>query len=275
MSCRADVLPILLVVFLPLTCVITYVMAVVLGHVDPEFPYISDTGTVPPESCVFGILLGLYAFICAFAIYIRYCQVAAYCFERRGLVRANKAALVLGLTSSFGIFLVANVQETNQIVVHLCGAVLSFAGIGVYFWFQTALSYMVKTIPGYCGCVRHFRLVLTLIHLCCCIATLVCGAVATSELKDHDARKHRFHWHSQDGGFLWHVASASLEWVVAFISVVYFLSFIREFGRFRFTFPQVIFTNMAQLNGTDNDSLMISTINKITKTEPNPTAECI
>jgi len=32
-------------------------IAVLIGHVAPDWPYISDTGTIPPESCIFGQFL--------------------------------------------------------------------------------------------------------------------------------------------------------------------------------------------------------------------------
>lgn len=40
-----------------------YSIAVLLGHTAPEFPYISDTGTQSPESCIFGQALNLGAFL--------------------------------------------------------------------------------------------------------------------------------------------------------------------------------------------------------------------
>ena len=44
-------------------CVCRYGIAVGGKHVEPGFPYISDTGTYPPESCVFGQLMNLGALL--------------------------------------------------------------------------------------------------------------------------------------------------------------------------------------------------------------------
>ncbi|KAB5536714.1 hypothetical protein PHYPO_G00110620 [Pangasianodon hypophthalmus] len=49
-------LPVLLVVWTAATFVFAYITAVVLRHVDPFVPYISDTGTVPPERCCSAVL---------------------------------------------------------------------------------------------------------------------------------------------------------------------------------------------------------------------------
>jgi hypothetical protein len=41
----------------------SYIIAIVLGHVEVELPYISDTGTHIPESSIFAQLLNFVAFL--------------------------------------------------------------------------------------------------------------------------------------------------------------------------------------------------------------------
>ena len=43
--------------------VVCYCIAVSLGHVEAAFPYISDTGTFPPESCIFTLSLNCAAVV--------------------------------------------------------------------------------------------------------------------------------------------------------------------------------------------------------------------
>ncbi len=38
-------------------------VAFLLDHVEPGFPYISDTGNLPPESCIFGQFLAIVSFL--------------------------------------------------------------------------------------------------------------------------------------------------------------------------------------------------------------------
>ena len=75
----------------PITFIITYGIAVSLGHADLLWPYISDTGellvsirescslhppgTMPPESCIFGQLMNIGAVLLCFIFYTRYKQV--------------------------------------------------------------------------------------------------------------------------------------------------------------------------------------------------------
>lgn len=56
-------LPVALVVWSAASFVFSYITAIVLHHVDPLVPYISDTGTIPPERCLFGIMLNVSTFL--------------------------------------------------------------------------------------------------------------------------------------------------------------------------------------------------------------------
>lgn len=55
--------PFLLVTWSSAAFIISYVVAVLFGHVSPFLPYISDTGTTPPESGIFGFMINFSAFL--------------------------------------------------------------------------------------------------------------------------------------------------------------------------------------------------------------------
>ena len=60
---KLDFIIYILVSLLPIAFILTYLVAVLFGHVVPGFPYISDTGTLPPESCIFGQFLTIGVFL--------------------------------------------------------------------------------------------------------------------------------------------------------------------------------------------------------------------
>lgn len=97
----------------------SYMIAIVLGHVEVEFPYISDTGTHTPESCIFSQMLNIVSFLVALTIYVRYKHVEQYyrdsnlTIESESILKLNRRALFVGMASSFGLSIVANFQETN------------------------------------------------------------------------------------------------------------------------------------------------------------------
>ncbi|OXB69327.1 hypothetical protein ASZ78_015727 [Callipepla squamata] len=57
------VVPALLVGWSSAAFIISYVIAVLEGHVEPLVPYISDTGTKPPESGIFGFMINISALL--------------------------------------------------------------------------------------------------------------------------------------------------------------------------------------------------------------------
>lgn len=138
-------MPAALVVWTVASFVFVYIMAVVQRHVDPLLPYISDTGTMAPERCVFGIMLDISAFLGMATVYVRYKQLEALIRDDETRLRKlNSLGLVLGFTSSFGMCVVANFQKTTLFSMHLVGAVLTFGVGALYILVQTSLSFFMQ-----------------------------------------------------------------------------------------------------------------------------------
>ena len=53
---------IILTLIFPLS--LRYIIAVHYGHLTPFFPYISNTGGKPPESCIFTLICSISSIIC-------------------------------------------------------------------------------------------------------------------------------------------------------------------------------------------------------------------
>ncbi|KAM9688966.1 DNA damage-regulated autophagy modulator protein 2 isoform 3-T4 [Trichechus inunguis] len=137
-------LPSALVIWTAAAFIFSYITAITLHHVDPVLPYISDTGTVAPEKCLFGAMLNVTAVLCVATIYVRYKQVHALNPEENRIIRLNKAGLVLGLLSCLGLSIVANFQKTTLFLAHVSGAVLTFGLGSLYMFVQTILSYQMQ-----------------------------------------------------------------------------------------------------------------------------------
>ncbi|XP_021496582.1 DNA damage-regulated autophagy modulator protein 2 isoform X4 [Meriones unguiculatus] len=103
-------LPSALVIWTFATFTFSYITAVTLHHVDPALPFISDTGTIPPERCLFGVMLNIAAVLGIATMYVRYKQVHALNPDDTLIIKLNKAGLVLGILSCLGLSLVANFQ---------------------------------------------------------------------------------------------------------------------------------------------------------------------
>ena len=74
-------LPMAVFILLPATFIISYVVAILLGHVELVFPYISDTGTHVPESNFFAQMLNMVAALGKWDRRYRKCYYI-FCFIR-------------------------------------------------------------------------------------------------------------------------------------------------------------------------------------------------
>ncbi|XP_012264241.2 DNA damage-regulated autophagy modulator protein 1 isoform X1 [Athalia rosae] len=232
-------LPIIIFVLLPTTFIATYVIAVVLGHVEPGFPYISDTATYPPESCIFAQIINMAAAMMCGVIWLRYSQIKEISSSYQlhaSLPKWNRSSLILGLLTCLGLSFVANFQETNVIVVHLLGALCCFGCGTAYFWTQVVCSYYLHPL----GCslrVAHLRLSLAV----GCTVLFVLGTItaALSQMFYHGDNPRK--WHKEDGGWELHVASTVAEWICAGFFCFYILTFTDEFRSIQLKRPKVIF----------------------------------
>uniref|UniRef100_A0A1A8G1K6 DNA-damage regulated autophagy modulator 2 n=1 Tax=Nothobranchius korthausae TaxID=1143690 RepID=A0A1A8G1K6_9TELE len=225
-------LPAALVVWTAASFVFAYITAVVLDHVDPLVPYISDTGTMAPERCVFGIMLDVSAFLGIATVYVRYKQVEALTGEDEACVqKLNLAGLVLGWTSSLGMCVVANFQKTTLFSMHLVGAVLTFGVGALYIVIQTVMSlYMHPHIHSRTMFV--VRLCIGLWTLSSIISMFVSSVIMYSVLRGIDV-PHKLHWTPGEPGYTAHMFSTVSEWSLAFSFISFFLTYIRDFQKIK------------------------------------------
>ncbi|XP_005388995.1 PREDICTED: DNA damage-regulated autophagy modulator protein 2 [Chinchilla lanigera] len=222
-------LPIALVIWTAAAFTFSYIIAVTLHHVDPALPYISDTGTVAPEKCVFGAMLNIAALLCLATIYVRYKQVHALNPEENLIIKLNKAGLVLGILSCLGASLVANFQKTALFVVHVSGSVLTF-GMGIFYMFvQTILSYLMQ--PKIHG-KQVFWIRLLLLVWCgvSVLSMLICSSILYSGDFGADIVQ-KLHWKPEDKGYVLHMVTTAAEWSMSFSFFGFFLTYIRDFQK--------------------------------------------
>ncbi|XP_044027906.1 DNA damage-regulated autophagy modulator protein 2-like [Siniperca chuatsi] len=222
-------LPAALVVWTAASFVFAYITAVVLRHVDPVVPYISDTGTMAPERCVFGIMLDVSAFLGMATVYVRYKQVEALAGEEVRLDRLNRVGLLLGFISSFGMCVVANFQKTTLFSMHLVGAMLTFGVGALYILVQTLLSlYMQPHIHS--KSTYLVRLGIGVWTLSSIISMFISSVIMYSSLPGVDV-PHKLHWTPGETGYTAHMISTVSEWSLAFSFISFFLTYIRDFQK--------------------------------------------
>ncbi|CAB1437115.1 unnamed protein product [Pleuronectes platessa] len=193
------------------------------GDVDLIFPYISDTGAKPPESCIFGLMTFISACAGISTIYARY-KFVEKLGEEKGARRTglNRCALVAGMLSCLSMCIVATFQETAVMSVHDLGAMLFFVSGIAYIILQSFISYLTYPFGASCSLYRVRSGIALLAALAFFPAVICASFVKQSTLiRDRDAKDYPFY-----------LASAVCEWVVAFSFILFFLTYIDDFKVF-------------------------------------------
>ncbi|KAM7367205.1 hypothetical protein PAMP_015122 [Pampus punctatissimus] len=212
-----------LVIWSSSTFIVSYLIALFRRDVDIIFPYISDTGAEPPESCIFGLMTFISSYAGTATIYARYKFVEKLSEETRVVnPYLNKSALVLGILSCLGMCIVATFQETILTVMHDIGALLFFISGILYIILQSVISY--RAFPyGSSLSVCRARLGIAILAALTFFPTVICAFFV---------KQSTLHRDKDDQDYPFHVASAVCEWIVAFSFVCFFLTYVDDFKLF-------------------------------------------
>lgn len=212
-----------------------YGIAVSANHVNALFPYISETGTKAPESCVFGFLLNLSSLLAFICMFIRHENYSDQNFIQSSRVTLlNDVGMIIGFLSALGMCVVANFQETNVLSVHLVGACMVF-GFGVmYCWIHSYLSYKSLAYGMNRICTVWLRFIMSFFVTCFMILTFVGASIASLKWKNGNHRNDTMlEWKKSDPGYDWHLTSTFSEWLMAIFFICYFFTFYQEFRKIR------------------------------------------
>nr|XP_020466816.1 DNA damage-regulated autophagy modulator protein 2-like isoform X1 [Monopterus albus] len=244
------ILPVGVVVWMTTTFVVSYIIAVVLGHVDPLVPYISDLGTTAPERCVFGIMMNVSAFFGIATIFVRYKLLKVITGENKLILhKLNGLGLVFGCISCFGMCVVGNFQRTTMFSVHIVGAVLTFGVGALYILVQTLLSFNMQP-HIHSKTVYLVRLGISVWTLSSIIALFVSSVIMYSSLPSLDAAL-KLHWVPGETAYTAHIFSTISEWSLSFSFIGFFFTYIRDFQKINLRTEAVLQSNhlYEQLDG--------------------------
>ncbi|BES93808.1 Frag1/DRAM/Sfk1 family [Nesidiocoris tenuis] len=230
------IFPSLVCLLAPTTFLITFAVAVKLGHVSTILPYISDTGNHMPESCIFSQFLNMTAFLLLICVYIRYLQIESLATFKTPIgprLSYNAISWYTGFLACLGMGIVANFQVENIYQVHYVGALLSFVGGSFYFSFQTIFSYHLSKLDN-SRYLFYTRCALCVLSACLCVLAIAYGITSSAEYHGNNSS----HWSWSDGGYVLHVVSSSSEWLLAFCQCALVLTFMPEFKRISIYSPK-------------------------------------
>nr|XP_033808927.1 DNA damage-regulated autophagy modulator protein 1 isoform X1 [Geotrypetes seraphini] len=213
-------IPSFLVVWSSAAFILSYVIAVLSGHVDPLVPYISDTGTNPPESGVFGFMISIAAFLGAVTMYAKY-KILEKQNELAQFMTplSNAASLIIGLMGCTGMGIVATFQELDVPVVHDVGALMTFICGVLYIVSQSVLSYKSVHVWNSLN-MCHLRLAIASTSFVALVPMIICAILVSMT---------KLIWNPDEKDYTAHLTSAICEWIVAFTFICFFLTYIKDF----------------------------------------------
>jgi len=222
-------------VLLPLAFFVSYGIGVSRNDIQKIWPFVSDTGAIPPESCIFGQLLNMSAGLTMVSLYLRHRHIMAYFRatkdKRKRLILTSRIFLCVGIFAAFGLMLVANFQERTIVVVHFVGALIAFALGLVYGWYQTVISFLspIKLTPRW---IAYFRLIICIVGTLCFIglfARQMDGEYILPDGYNHTSHLHTptpkaFYRDSYDPGYTAFLVTTVSEWILAMCLALFFLT---------------------------------------------------
>ncbi|KAK4883222.1 hypothetical protein RN001_006541 [Aquatica leii] len=219
-----------------ITFATTYFIAVFYKHVYPVLPYISETGANPPESCIFGQMLNIGAFLLSLNMYVRYRQVdfAIKSNNVRISQKWNEISVVIGYLICLGITVVGNFQQNTVLYIHLIGALVTFGGTAIMFILQTRISFALRSFYekhptyGVGEYIVYFRLILTICYIIFFIALCIFSFVSVEEFTGINYNW----WTEEHGGYFWHVLSTSSEWFLVVTLVLHLITVVLRYYLF-------------------------------------------
>uniref|UniRef100_A0A0N5ADD3 DNA damage-regulated autophagy modulator protein 2 n=1 Tax=Syphacia muris TaxID=451379 RepID=A0A0N5ADD3_9BILA len=231
---RAGHIPVVFAICFTLVLGITYVVSVWRGDVDPVFPYISAAADHRPESCLFSMMLNFCSALSMLIIYLRYSLIVEL---NRGsdllLQNVNRISLVIGGVGAFGMFGVANFQETSLAIVHLVFAFLCFGCGCLYMLIESFITLHMHPLFSNRR-IGYIRSLIAIISFFLFITAVTFGVLASS--KFHKVYPHLpipRPWSRKlyEPGYECHCVSAVCEWFLAVANTIFFLSYSRDFEK--------------------------------------------
>merc|ERR1712013_746633 len=211
-----------------------YAIAVGTDAVNPVFPYISDTGTTPPSSCVFGLLLSISAGFGVGVIFIQHRHLESK-ITHQGVHALNDVAMLAGLLTCLGMIMVASFQWTVAGVPHIVGSAMVYLFGGMYCCCQSVLS--IKRVgPPASRCVILLRVALSFVVLAGWAMALLFMMLANAEATDAASYNgttfgwnQKLHWISTYPGYAQHLVSVFSEWSSSFALLLFFATYYKDF----------------------------------------------
>lgn len=211
---------------------------IILRHVEPILPYVSDLGVILPSAVLFT------CFMCSIALLMSYFVILRFHLNKRLLHKTiskrNRTQLITGIMivismSAIGSF--RNAENYFIQIVHNVMASILFLMLAIDILLAIEINQSISD--------QESIIIVQKILLFLCLLfsfTVVVGAFISFRndpwIFFHQHR--RLHWSSKQIGYYGHLLSTVSEWVLILMSAPYLFTYGKHFKRFLFEQNQSI-----------------------------------
>ncbi|XP_060526155.1 DNA damage-regulated autophagy modulator protein 2-like [Cylas formicarius] len=232
-------LPTLLGALWFLTLIVCFAWSKSYAHVGPGFPYISDIGAHPPESCLFSLMCNMMTLLVGVIVYIRYRLVRFVCdratFEEKPTtVKMSKISVVAGFLAVAFLLIYSNFQKIYMPVAQAMGTLGAIICLLVYQWSDSVVSLHVYPAVG----SKRMIPVRFGIAFLCSITFILALTYSLMTYLNFGLIDWR-HWSKYSSEYASHLVAAVAEWITSILAVSYFISFAQEFKHLEFAEPPI------------------------------------
>ncbi|CAF0800829.1 unnamed protein product [Didymodactylos carnosus] len=227
---------------IPLAYFLSYLVAVQLGHTKVEFPFISQSSTDSPESCIFSQIINFTSFVLVVTIYIRHRQISQLIRNNptcgNKYTYTNQAFLIFGILTAFGLSVVSNFPHTNVSNVRLAGVFLMYISSICCLYCEMLLSLWIRPLLYYTNLIPILRVIICIIGTLALLGVVIFQMITIVKY-DNDRKT----WSSKDPGWTYHLTTTICAWILTSLLLFYILTFIVDFRRIKIISPKIFLTH--------------------------------
>ncbi|CAF4762657.1 unnamed protein product [Rotaria sp. Silwood1] len=215
------IFPLLVCALIPFAYLISFIIAVHLGHSKFEYLFFSHSLIDSPESCIYSQIINFTSFILIITIYIRYRQIAELIRNHptcgKKYSQLNLTFLVCGLIAAFSMSIISNFPHTNVFLVRICA---------------TYITFIMSVGTLYCEMLLSF-----------CIRPLLYSIIIFQTITIVKYDNEQKLWTSTSPGWKYHLSSTLSAWILTSCLLIYILTLIIDFRRIKIISPKIYLTN--------------------------------
>ncbi|CAF4015640.1 unnamed protein product [Rotaria sp. Silwood2] len=235
------IFPLLVCILVPIAYLISFIVAIHLGHLKFEYSFFSQSLTNSPESCIYSQIINFTSFILIITIYIRYRQIAELIRNHptcgKKCSQLNLTFLTCGMITAFSMSIIANFPHSNVFLVRILATYITFITSVGALYCEMLLSFWIRPLLYSSRILPFIRMILSII---CTFIFIIFIIFQTITIIKYDNQEKL--WTSISPGWKYHFGSSLSTWILTSCLLIYISTLIIDFRRIKIISPKIYLT---------------------------------